>query len=65
MHEHGCAPNGSTFSVASASDKTGAYQCIFVADVNAASSTFRSAFWTETRGRTGYAIVIHKIDRIL
>lgn len=57
MHEHGCAIYVSTFSVASASDKTGAYQNIYVADVNAASYLYRSAFWTVTLWRTGYANV--------
>ena len=51
MHERGYAIYGSTFSVALASDKTGAYQSTYVADVTADSSTFQSAFWTETRGR--------------
>lgn len=58
MHEHGCALYGSTISVASASDKTDAYQNIFVADFTASSFTFRSALWTVTRVRTGYANVI-------
>ena len=44
MHEHGCALYGSTFSVASASDKTGAYANIFVADVTADSFLYRPAF---------------------
>ena len=38
-------------------EKTGAYQSIFFSDVTAASFQNRSAFWTATHGRTGYANV--------
>ena len=38
--------------------KTGAYQNIFGADNTADLFPFRSAIWTDTRGRTGYANVI-------